>query len=215
MSAAAPEAWLLGRSDRSYPGVVLAKVRKRRAVVMGWVRAATEVLHEGPFVALHRDAVMHPHGDVGNYEHVVVDDGVRVVAFDDDGHVLLVEDDFYLQQRRLVHLPGGGCGGQDPLAAARRELEEETGLVADEVSPLAVIDPLPATTAARTHLFLARGLRQGTLSRDDSEVGMTVQRRKLSEAVEAVRTGEITEAGSVAALLLARAHVSDEDGREK
>ncbi|MFE4212241.1 NUDIX domain-containing protein [Streptomyces sp. NPDC056844] len=156
---------------------------------MGWVRTASVVVHEGPFVALHRDAVVRPDGHEGTYGHVAVDDGVRVVALEGDGQVLLVEDDFYLQRRRVVHLPGGGCRGQGPLAAARRELEEETGLVADELSPLGVIDPLPATTAARTHLFLARGLRQGSLSRDDTEVGMTVQRRELSHAVAAVELG--------------------------
>jgi ADP-ribose pyrophosphatase YjhB (NUDIX family) len=85
------------------------------------------------------------------------------------------EDDFYLQWCRVLHVPGGGCGGQRPCDAALRELEEETGLVAGTVHALGVIDPLPAVTAARTHLFLATDLR----------------------------TGMITEAGSVAALLLA------------
>ncbi|MGW0731709.1 NUDIX domain-containing protein [Streptomyces sp. NPDC002851] len=182
---------------------------------MGWRRLGSEELHRGPFLSLRRDRVVRPDGHEGTYEHVTVDDGVRVVALDDDGQVLLVEDNFYLQRRRVVHLPGGGCGGQGPLAAARRELEEETGLVADELSPLGVIDPLPATTAARTHLVLARGLRPGLLGRDDTEVGMTMQRRPLSEAVEAVRAGAITEAGSVAALLLAQAHNSDKHRRAR
>jgi ADP-ribose pyrophosphatase len=117
--------------------------------------------------------------------------------------VVLVEDDFYLQRRRVLHVPGGGCGGQKPCAAAIRELEEETGLAAGNVHLLGVIDPLPAVTAARTHLFLATDLRTGTQRRDDTEAGMTVHRLTLEEAIEAVRTGLITEAGSVAALLLA------------
>jgi len=117
--------------------------------------------------------------------------------------VVLVEDDFYLQRRRVLHVPGGGCGGQRPQDAAIRELEEETGLVAGHVRPLGVIDPLPAVTAARTHLFLATDLRISVLCRDDTEVGMSVQQRTLAEAVEAARTGLIADAGSVVAFLLA------------
>ncbi|MED7823215.1 NUDIX hydrolase [Streptomyces chiangmaiensis] len=132
-----------------------------------------------------------------------MDDAVRVVALDSQGRVVLVEDDFYLQGRRVLHLPGGGSGGQEPKAAALRELEEETGFVVGDLHPLGVIDPLPAATAARTHLFLATDLQSGVVHRDDTEIGMTVHWWKLSEALAAVRSGRITEAGSVTGLLLA------------
>lgn len=170
---------------------------------MGWTRMSTEVLHRSPFLSLHRDSVLRPDGSLGTYEHVTVDDAVRIVALDDEGQVVLVEDDFYLQQRRVLHLPGGGCGGQAPRDAAVRELLEETGFTARVMHPLGVIDPLPGITGARTHLFLATGLLLGELRRDDTEIAMTMHRRKLHDALDAVRTGEITEAGSVAALLLA------------
>ncbi|MGW3570743.1 NUDIX domain-containing protein [Streptomyces sp. NPDC000941] len=131
----------------------------------------------------------------GDTTLIAIDDGRR--------RVVLVEDDFYLQGRRVLHLPGGGVGGQDPREAAARELEEETGFIASELRPLGVIDPLPATTRARTHLFVATCLRNGTIHRDDTEIGMTVHWWDVADAVEAVREGRITEAGSVTALLLA------------
>ncbi|MFD0437242.1 NUDIX domain-containing protein [Streptomyces chartreusis] len=169
----------------------------------GWTRTTTEVLHRGPFITLNRDSVIRPDGSPGTYEHITVDDAVRVVAIDGRGQVALVEDDFYLQNKRVLHLPGGGIGGQEPGEAARRELEEETGLVAGELRLLAAIDPLPGATAAKTHLFLATDLRAGVVHRDDTEIGMTVGWAKLGDAVDAVRGGRITEAGSVAGLLLA------------
>lgn len=170
---------------------------------MGWRQTATEVLHRGPFLAVHRDSVRRPDGTEGVYEHVSVPDGVRVMALDTADRVLLVEDAFYLQDRRVVHLPGGGMDGQDPGRAALRELEEETGLVAGRLDHLGVIDPLPGITRARTHLTLATELRPGTVRREATESGMTTHWRPLHDAVAAVCAGEITEAGSVAALLLA------------
>ncbi|ODA71258.1 hypothetical protein APS67_004603 [Streptomyces sp. AVP053U2] len=63
--------------------------------------------------------------------------------------------------------------------------------------------PLPGTTAARTHLYLATGLHEGPVARDASEAGLAVFTMPLCAAVAAVRSGRITEAGSVTALHLA------------
>jgi hypothetical protein len=66
-----------------------------------------------------------------------------------------------------------------------------------------VIDPLPGAAAAKTHLFLAIDLQSGVIHRDDTEICMTVHWAKRGDAVDAVRAGRITEASSVAGLLLA------------
>lgn len=170
---------------------------------MSWEKESSELLHQGPFLNLHRDSVIRPDGSSGTYEHVVTKDSVRVVALDEKDRILLVEDDFYLQGRRVLHLPGGGTDGQDPHQAAARELEEETGWIPGDMIHLASIDPLPGITAARVHLFAATWLRLGRSSREGSEINMSVHRMTLGGAVRAVRSGEITEAGSVTAILLA------------
>lgn len=170
---------------------------------MGWEKTGREILHRGQYVTLWRDTVVQPDGTPGVYEHIEVSDGVRVVALDERRRVLLVEDDFYLKGSRVLHLPGGGVGGQAPDKAALRELEEETGYTAEHLISLGAIDPLPSTASARTTLFLATDLRQGTVRRDATEIGMTTSWWDFDDAVQAVRSGRITEAGSASALLLA------------
>jgi ADP-ribose pyrophosphatase len=168
-----------------------------------WRLVERRTVYEGRFVQLYQDVLEGP-GAPEVYEHVRVSDGVRVVALDDGQNVVLVEDQFYLPARRMLHLPGGGLEpDEEPLAAARRELAEETGWRAASWEPLGLIHPLPTSTAARTHLFLARGLSPGGTSRDASEQWMTEHHMPLKEAVAMVRSGAITEAGSVTALLLA------------
>ena len=169
-----------------------------------WPTVSRRQLTEGRFVSAFQDEVLLAEGVTGTWEWVDVADAVRVVAVDAEGRIALVEDEFYLQRRRLLLVPGGGVEpAEEPEAAARRELEEETGWRAGRLDPLGVIEQLPTATPARAHLFLARELTPGTLAREASEAGMTLQWRTLDEAVAAVQEGAVTEAGSVSAILLA------------
>ncbi|MBO0651297.1 NUDIX hydrolase [Streptomyces triculaminicus] len=173
------------------------------AAPSAWRTVSRRAVYEGQFIRLFRDSLEGPSAPEV-YEHVEVADGVRVVALGQDGRVLLVEDEFYLPGRRMLTLPGGGAEpGEEPLVAARRELEEETGWRADTWQHLSTIHPLPSATAAQTHLFLARGLAPGRLARDTTEAGMTMRSVPVAEAVALVRSGAMTEAGSVTAVLLA------------
>lgn len=155
-------------------------------------------------MSAYQDEVLIAEGVTGTWEWVDVADSVRVVALDADGRIALVEDEFYLQRRRLLLVPGGRVEpAEEPEAAARRELEEETGWCAGALEPLGCIDQLPTATTARAHLFLARDLSPGALARESSEAGMTLQWLGAEEAVAAVREGAVSEAGSVSAILLA------------
>ncbi|MGW4890698.1 NUDIX domain-containing protein [Kitasatospora sp. NPDC004240] len=99
---------------------------------------------------------------------------------------------------------GGGCGvGEDPAAAALRELLEEAGILAALIEPLTTMWRMPAGARTREHLYLATGLSVGEHQREASEANMELRWVPLEEAVAMCADGRITEAGTLVAVLLA------------
>lgn len=98
-------------------------------------------------------------------------DWVNVVAFNQAGELLVVEQFRHGIDDSTLEIPGGGCdGGENPEAAARRELREETGFASDHWVALGSCTPNPATQNNRCHTFLALDCdSQGDLELDPAE----------------------------------------------
>ncbi|GAB7101874.1 hypothetical protein JCM4814A_01880 [Streptomyces phaeofaciens JCM 4814] len=142
-------------------------------MIDGWSTVSSTVQYAGVRVVVRRDSVRRTDQSLGNYEYTESVDGVRVVALDDRGRIALVEENVYVCGQRLLMCPGGGCeSGEDPRAAARRELAEEAGIRAAEVDLLTMMWRMPAGARTREHLYLARGLSIGEHHRDASEADM-------------------------------------------
>jgi ADP-ribose pyrophosphatase len=99
---------------------------------------------------------------------------VAIAARFEDGRLALVRQYRHAARRWMLEVPAGRLEpGEDPLAAARRELEEETGLRAERWRRLQSFYPAPGFCTERLHLFLAEGLSPapaaGRLCPDDDE----------------------------------------------
>ena len=123
-----------------------------------------------------------------------------VVPYFDDGDTMLVRQWRHAWNVSSWEVPAGTAGeDEDPLECARRELAEETGLVAESYISLGTVHGAAFLTG-RAHLFLARGLTEATRNPETYEQDMEVLRLPFSEALDAALEGQIVHSGSVTAL---------------
>jgi 8-oxo-dGTP pyrophosphatase MutT (NUDIX family) len=161
-------------------------------------------VHQTPWFVVRQDDVVRPDGSPGIYQRVDSRGSVTILAIDEEDHLTITRQWIYLHEGSQWRLPGGGIdtGDISPLAAAKRELAEETGLRAENWTRLGKINCADSLTNHVDHLFLATGLTQGAASLDPGEADLEVIHLPLMQAVEMAMNGEIPDAGSAHALVL-------------
>ncbi len=166
-----------------------------------WVRLARRVAYENSWITVWHDDVRRPDGRPGVYGVVHYRNrAVGVVALDEQDRVLLVGQYRYTLDLYPWELPEGGAApGEEPLAAAQRELMEETGCSAAHWEELLRAHLSNSVSDEEAIVYLARGLTDGTAEPEGTE-RLQVRRVPFAEALAMVERGEITDAMSVMGL---------------
>ena len=157
--------------------------------------------YDNPWIRVTHHDVLTPLGQAGIYGTVHFKNlATGVVPVDEDGYTFLVGQHRFPLDVYSWEIPeGGGPIEGDPLEAAARELQEETGLRAREWRKLVECDLSNSVSDERAVAFLAWKLEQGECSPDPTEE-LKVRRLPLSEAFQMVSNGTIRDALSVMAL---------------
>ncbi len=147
------------------------------------------------------DQVIDGQGKKGTFSKVKMPPGICVIPFDEEGFVYLTREFRYALGRESIEAVGGVVeDGEQPLAAAKRELKEELGIEASDFLYLGFVDPVSSIISSPVHLFLARGLEFGE-KRPDSHEEIATVKMPVDQAVRMVNSNEITHAESSVLLL--------------
>lgn len=172
-----------------------------------WRVLEKETVLETPWFRLVRNRCEVPGGAVvPNYYVQHENDAVMCIVMDGEGRVLLEEQYRFPLDRVSLDYPAGSVEAADRSlqAAARRELEEETGLRARKLERLFTVDKNPSSTASRMHVFLVREYGPGNREENPAE-RVTCRFYTPEEVLRKLRSGRLSCVFCVAAtLFLAR-----------
>jgi 8-oxo-dGTP pyrophosphatase MutT (NUDIX family) len=166
-----------------------------------WKRLSKETRYDNPWIKVEEHQVLTPAGKPGIYGTVHFKNvAVAVVALDSSGNTWLVGQYRFPLGEYSWELPeGGGALGTDPIDSAKRELQEETGLVAQDWTLLRKVHLSNSVSDEVGWIFLARDLVQAKASPEETEQ-LVVRKMPLVKAWELVQTQQITDALSVIGL---------------
>lgn len=161
---------------------------------------SSEKIYEGRVISLRKDEIETEKG-VKQSREVVSHGGGAAVLVAKDGKILLERQFRYPYGEILWEIPAGKRDkGEDFITTAKRELEEETGYVAEKLVKLFEIYPTPGYTNEVIGIFKAEGLREGKTNFDEDEdiVSEWIPEEQVFKMTE---NGEIKDAKTLIALL--------------
>lgn len=165
-----------------------------------------EEIYNGSVMHIVKDTVQLPNGKSAVREMGLHNGGVAILALLDDGRVIMERQYRYPHGRLFLEIPAGKLDYHDeiPLDAAKRELREETGAVAEKFTSLGTLVPTPALLSEVIHLYLAEGITFGECDLDDDEF-LEVFLMPLDELYNMVMRGEIQDGKTQVAIMKAYA----------
>ena len=169
-----------------------------------WVRKSTNKIYENSWIKIVEDQVVRPNKSEGIYGHVhFKNKAIGILPIDQEMNTWLVGQYRYTLEEYSWEIPMGGVPlTEDTLDGAKRELREETGLIAEKWTKLLKIHTSNSVTDEYGYVFIAEELTQGEMDWDETEE-LKIKKIPLAEALKMVMDSEITDSLSIAGILKA------------
>jgi 8-oxo-dGTP pyrophosphatase MutT (NUDIX family) len=169
-----------------------------------WKTISQKTAYENAWIKVEHHEVLNPAGNPGIYGKVhFKNTAISIVPIDSEGFTYLVGQYRYTLNEYSWEVPEGGCSiaeGESTLDAAKRELLEETGLVASEWTQLGEVYLSNSVSDEKAVMYIAQNLVQRQACPEETEQ-LKIRRLPLNEAIEMAKNGTITDALSVLTLL--------------
>lgn len=164
----------------------------------------SETLLQGRAFKIRRDHLRTPDGRMTKFEIIEHGGSVILVPVDPDGNLLFVRQYRHAAAADLLELPAGTRDGDEPFeVCAAREIREETGMEAGKLQKVGEFYLAPGYSTEFMVVYLATDLKPNPLDADEDEF-LSVEKIPISEAIQRAERGDIPDAKSLAALLLAK-----------
>jgi len=169
-----------------------------------WQTLSVKKIFDSPWIELELHDVINPSGNKGIYNVVKFKHlAIGILPIDEEGYTYLVGQWRYPLNQYSWEIPeGGGKLDVEPLESAKRELLEETGLVAHHYEELLRLHTSNSVTNELAIIYLATNLEQKESNPEETE-DITIKKIHLKDALKMVMNNEITDSLSVAAILKA------------
>lgn len=162
---------------------------------------SSKKVYEGVLLQVYRDEIELEDGNQSVREYIKHGGAVCIVPIDHNDNVYLVRQFRYPFGQAMLEIPAGKLEeGEDPLECAHRELEEEIGMTAQEMTYIGELYPIVAYTTEIIHMYVARGLTR-TKQNLDADEFINVETMPLLKLEQEILQGNIRDGKTVAAVL--------------
>lgn len=171
-----------------------------------WKTDSSRVIHETPWFIIREDKIRNHRDTPMTFTHMdMKNPSVSIIATDEQGRILLQRNYRHNIKKTVWEIPAGHSDGQDLLEAAKRELQEETGLGSDDWTDLGLFYIAPGVANIKQQYFLARNVHPVEGERDEDEEITEIRFFTVDEIDEMFRNNEIQSYMAPIGIAVARA----------
>ena len=163
---------------------------------------SSNIVYRSLWIVLYEDQVRKSDGMIGMFNRISVQDSSVIVPVFKDGSLLMVENYRHGARMKLIELPGGLINlGEQPRAAAKRELFEETGYECNTLKYINWTYTWPGRTTQKNFVFLATGLKKRAKPILEEFEDTKIRKLPKERVIKEIRSGNIKSAISISAIL--------------